>query len=393
MFTLQTHKFTAEHQELNQKRTIRSSEKVIAEQKMIWIQSIWDKKWLRKVNLEQKKHKEWMDSKEVEQKKSLADQYTKQAKDYLRSLNNIFNHALIVDNIIDLDALAEFIELKKPVEPYLQSPPDEPCETDPQLVPDLKIMEKLVPSKKEKKIEELKQKFQECHLQWEQEKNHMEAEKQIAMETYQKELEKWKMEKKKIIDAINLRKQDLFIGNAESILDFADMVLSDSNYPDMVTQEFDLDYDAPKKRLIVQYLFPSIENFKIIKKYKYNKNKDKLEKVYESENSINAIYDDTLYQIAIRTVYEIFSSDTNDNTESIVFTGWVESKPKDDTEKEGEKIKTCVMSVIADRDTYNALNFERMNAKSIFSKFDGVVDGKLSKLNRVTPYLEINFDI
>jgi len=169
--------------------------------------------------------------------------------------------------------------------------------------------------------------------------------------------------------------------------------LSDSNYPDMVTQEFDLDYDAPKKRLIVQYLFPSIENFKIIKKYKYNKNKDKLEKVYESENSINAIYDDTLYQIAIRTVYEIFSSDTNDNTESIVFTGWVESKPKDDTEKEGEKIKTCVMSVIADRDTYNALNFERMNAKSIFSKFDGVVDGKLSKLNRVTPYLEINFDI
>lgn len=393
MFTIQAHKFTVEHKELNTKRTIRSSEKIIAEQKMIWIQSIWDKKWQRKLNLEQKRHKEWKNSKDIKEKKNLADQNTKQAKEYLRSLNNVFTHALVVDNIIDFDSLAEFIETKKPVEPSFQSIADEPCDTDPQFVPDLKIMEKLVPSMKEKKIEELKQKFKECHLQWEQEKNHIEDEKRTAMEKYQKALENWKIEKKKIIDAITSRKEGLVNGNAESILDFADMVLSHSNYPDIFTQEFDLDYDANKKRLIVQYLFPSIENFKIIKKYKYNKKEDKLEKFYESENSVNAIYDDTLYQIAIRTIYEIFSSDTNDNIESIVFTGWVKPKIQDENQKEVEKIKNCVMSMVADRNTYKSLNFERMNAKSIFSKFHGVVDGKLSKLNPVTPYLEINFEI
>lgn len=392
MFTKQEHKVVAEHQELNKKRTIRSSDKVIAKQKMILIKSIWDKKWQRKLNVEQKRHQAWINAKDIKEKKSLADQYTKEAKEYLRFLNNIFSHALIVDNIIDFDSLAEFIEIKKPVEPSLQSIADEPCETDPQFVPDLKIMEKLLPSKKEKKIEELKQKFQECHLQWEQGKNHIEDEKQIAIENYQKVLENWKIEKNDIIDAITSRKEALLNGKAESILDLADMVLSNSNYPNIVTQDFDLDYDATKKRLIVQYLFPSIENFKIIKKYKYNKKNDKLEKVYESENSVNAIYDDTLYQIAIRTIYEIFSIDTNDNIESIVFTGWVTSQLQDETEKEVEKIKNCVMSFVADRNTYNSLNFERMNAKSIFSKFDGVVEGKLSKLNSVTPYLEINFE-
>jgi len=392
MFTIQEHAFTAEHQGLNLKRTIRSSEKAIAEQKMIWIQSIWDKKWQRKLNLEQKRHKEWNNAKDIKKKKSLADQYTKEAKEYLRSLNNLFNHALVVDNIIDFDSLVDSIETKKPIDPSLQSIPDEPCETDPQFIPDLKIMEKLLPSKKEKKIEELKQKFQECHLQWEQGKNHIEDEKQIAIKNYQKALENWKIEKNDIIDAITSRKEALLNGKAESILDLADMVLSNSNYPNIVTQDFDLDYDATKKRLIVQYLFPSIENFKIIKKYKYNKKNDKLEKVYESENSVNAIYDDTLYQIAIRTIYEIFSIDTNDNIESIVFTGWVTSQLQDETEKEVEKIKNCVMSFVADRNTYNSLNFERMNAKSIFSKFDGVVEGKLSKLNSVTPYLEINFE-
>ena len=157
MFTIQKHAFTAEHQGLNLKITIRSSEKAIAEQKMIWIQSIWDKKWQRKLNLEQKRHKEWNNAKDINKKKSLADQYTKEAKEYLRSLNNLFSHALVVDNIIDFDSLAEFIEIKKPVEPSFQSIPDEPCETDPQFVPDLKIMEKLLSSKKEKKIEELKQ--------------------------------------------------------------------------------------------------------------------------------------------------------------------------------------------------------------------------------------------
>ncbi len=59
MFTIQEHAFTAEHQGLNLKRTIRSSEKAIAEQKMIWIQSIWDKKWQRKLNLEQIRQKAW----------------------------------------------------------------------------------------------------------------------------------------------------------------------------------------------------------------------------------------------------------------------------------------------------------------------------------------------
>jgi len=393
MFTKQEHKVVAEHQELNKKRTIRSSDKVIAKQKMILIKSIWDKKWQRKLNMEQKRQKAWINAKDVKEKKSLADQYTKEAKEYLRFLNNIFSHALIVDNIVDFDSLAEFIEIKKPVEPSLKSIPDEPCDTDPQFVPDLKIMEKLLPSKKQKKIEELKKNFQECHIQWEQGKHNIENERQIAIEKYQKELEKWKIEKNEIVDAITSRKEDLLNGKAEAILDFADMVLSNSNYPDSLLQGFDLDYDATKKRLIVQHLFPSIDNFKIIKKYKYNKKKDGLEEVYESENSVNAIYDDTLYQIAIRTVYEIFSSDTNDNIESIVFTGWVKSKIQDENEKEVEEIKNCVMSIVADRNQYKSLNFERMNAKSIFSKFNGVVNGKLSKLNKVTPYLEINFEI
>ena len=393
MFTKQEHKVVAEHQELNEKRTIRSSDKVIAKQKMILIKTIWDKKWQRKLNVKQKRHQAWINAKDIKEKKSLADQYTKEAKEYLRFLNNIFSHALIVDNIIDFDSFAEFIEIKKPVEPSLKSIPDEPCDTDPQFVPDLKIMEKLLPSKKQKKIEELKKNFQECHIQWEQGKYNIENERQIAIEKYQKELENWKIEKNEIVDAITSRKEDLLNGKAEAILDFADMVLSNSNYPNSFPQDFDLDYDATKKRLIVQYLFPPIENFKIIKKYKYNKKKDGLEEVYESENSVNAIYDDTLYQIVIRTVYEIFSSDTNDNIENIVFTGWVKSKIQDENEKEVEEIKNCVMSIVADRNQYKSLNFERMNAKSIFSKFNGVVNGKLSKLNKVTPYLEINFEI
>ena len=360
---------------------------------MILIKSIWDKKWQRKLNVEQNRQKAWINAKDIKEKKILADQYTKEAKEYLRFLNNIFSHALIVDNIIDFDSLAEFIEIKKPVEPSFKSIPDEPCETDPQFVPDLKIMEKLLSSKKQKKIEELKKNFQECHIQWEQEKYNIENERQIAIEKYQKELENWKIEKDEIVDAITSRKEDLLNGKAEAIVDFADMVLLNSNYPDSFLQDFDLDYDATKKRLIVQYLFPSIDNFKVIKKYKYNKKKDALEKVHESENSVNAIYDDTLYQIAIRTIYEIFSSDTNDNIKSIVFTGWVKSKMQDENEKEVEEIKNCVMSIVADLNQYKSLNFERMNAKSIFSKFNGVVNGKLSKLNKVTPYLEINFEI
>jgi hypothetical protein len=66
---------------------------------------------------------------------------------------------------------------------------------------------------------------------------------------------------------------------------------------------------------------------------------------------------------------------------------------QDENEKEVEEIKNCVMSIVADRNKYKSLNFERMNAKSIFSKFNGVVNGKLSKLNKITPYLEINFEI
>jgi restriction system protein len=104
-----------------------------------------------------------------------------------------------------------------------------------------------------------------------------------------------------------------------------------------------------------------------------------------SQAELNRVYDDLLYQIALRSLHELFRSDTAGGVEAIVFNGWVKSIDK----ATGKEIMPCVLTVQTTRSDFVQLNLERVEPKLCFKALRGIANPKLHTITPVAPIMKI----
>ena len=143
-------------------------------------------------------------------------------------------------------------------------------------------------------------------------------------------LEKWKVEKNQYEEdrtkanlAILEKKNQYLAGNADAIIDYCDMVLANSQYPDCFSQDWSLDYQADTKIIVVDYSLPSVDDLPTAKAIKYVATRDEFVESTISASELNKLYDSVIYQVALRTIHELFEADVVNALSAIVFNGWV----------------------------------------------------------------------
>ncbi len=171
-----------------------------------------------------------------------------------------------------------------------------------------------------------------------------------------------------------------------AISDYCEMVLTNSKYPDYFPQQWDLDYNAENLILIVDYSLPDIESLPTIKEVKYVASKDEFTETKLSSSFINNLYDSVLYQIALRTIHELYEADVVNAINSIVFNGWVDFVDK----ATGKNANACIMSIQALREEFLNINLEKVEPKACFKQFKGVGSSKLNGLSPIAPIISIN---
>ncbi len=146
-------------------------------------------------------------------------------------------------------------------------------------------MEKLIlKSRKERKIKEAETKYVAAISKWEKAKKVIDGlNKKLDKDFDDIEMKKWEnavseWEKRK---ADFLQQQDDFNAkidkmreaylsqNPESIIEYCEMVLNNSEYPETFPQNFELEYNPDNRILIVEYELPSIECLPKVKEVKY----------------------------------------------------------------------------------------------------------------------------
>ena len=103
---------------------------------------------------------------------------------------------------------------------------------------------------------------------------------------------------------------------------------------------------------------------------------------------MSKLYDDLLYQIALRTVHELFDADIIDAIATVVFNGIVTSVDR----STGKQVTACVLSLQAQRDEFIAVNLANVEPKACFKALKGVGSSKLHSLAAVPPILQIRRD-
>lgn len=354
----------------------------------------WNEKWnkvvLRQRNLEEKEAS-------IEE----AARRTEEAVDAIFAVDNLLNHTLDVDDSINWDILKkndQFLE-EIPTEPVQQRKreyPRRPTEEEPVF----SFIEKIFKPKREKKIKEYEDRYISILEKWEKHKSDIDEYNLLLDQEYEATIQQWKENVKEWRDrkesfekeqqAFNQKIDDmknLYLSkNESSIIEYCEMVLDNSQYPESFPKNYELEYNRENTILIVEYQLPSFECFPKLKEVKYIASKKELKEIYLSESYIQKMFDESMYKITLRTLHELFEADKADAIEAVSFNGWVTAINR----ATGKEENNCILTVQVKKEEFKNIDLANVDPKICFRNLKGVSGSKLSALSPVKPLLQIS---
>lgn len=393
---------TVTHDGLHKYRVVKGRSKLEAEEKAQMQLNQWELMWQKKLERERKQHEREIErqlkqeqNKIVEDKIMKAEMDTQNAQNEIDELKNILSYTLDIDDSIEWENLkiSSKYTVDRPQEPHYKLVPDSPKENDKKYQVDLNFIEKIITSLKDKKIEEANNQFSRDLKSWEKEKERISNINKKMKDKHVEDMDDWLKDKEifeKGIKEINDRIEDLksryFSEEVHAIVEHAELVLSNSNYPQFFPQEFEVDFNPDTKILIVDYQLPNPELLPSTKEVKYIKSRDEFKSTKISQAELNRNYDSVIYQTILRTLHELFEADEINAINSIALNGWVNSIDK----STGNEVDNCILSVHTNKEEFELINLANVEPKECFKKLKGVGSSKMHSLTAVAPVVKMN---
>ncbi len=394
------------HKGLGKYQTIKDQSQFLAIQKAHARATQWTEQWFKQQEASRKKQDGLKKKEHAASMKEAALEQTREAQKITDELKSLLSHTLSVPDAIDWNMLKshESFPESKPTEPVLPPAPIYPeiLNKKPQ-VEDFVLppgfLEKIFPFMRERREVAISENYRQAHAKWETDarsahsryvalkKEHEVAAAGIHAE-YARIVQNWEMCKAEFLrvqsdgNAEVDKRRSTYLSKAPAAIEiYCEMVLLRSSYPDFFPQTFELAFNEINGLLIVDYDLPPINDLPRIKEVKYVQSRDQLVQKELSSDEINEMYDGILYQVAIRTLHELFEADEVDALATIVFNGFVTSIDP----ATGREVRACLMSVQANKPVFLEINLARIDPKACFKKLKGVGSAALHSMAPVAP--------
>jgi restriction system protein len=171
-----------------------------------------------------------------------------------------------------------------------------------------------------------------------------------------------------------------------SVVEYFAMVLGNSVYPDDFPQHFRLAYQPRRRRLLVEYHLPPIEVIPAIKEYRYDRVRDDLTAVPRDEGEVRRRYTDVIAMVTLRTIHEIIEADRGGLVAAVLFNGIVDTVDR----RTGQFVRPCLVSVLADRDTFAAIKLRRVDPIACLKHLQAGLSLQPDQLEGVTPVIDFD---
>jgi restriction system protein len=381
------------HEGLHKYRVIKGADRYVVETTAQEQLRAWNEIWERKQQVDAKRleREKWAFAKEG--KKKLAAERTEEAQQLCQQIAETLAFALKNKRKIEWELLIDKSSFPEahPTKPQELDLPREPQQSS--FVPQFRWYYLFLRNLRQRVEAEAQRKYLEAHQIWKKEliaiktRNfQVEEEHKSKSVDWQRRKEIFEKEQTTRNNQVLSQKQAYLGGNPESVGSFYDLVLSKSEYPSNLPHEWNLDYRGESKTLVVDYFLPAPEQLPSIKEVKYIASKDELSEVHLQESAINKMYDALLYQITLRTIYELYEADGIQALDAIVFNGWVRSIDKGT----GKPVTACVLSLQAVRKEFQDIDLRHVDPRECFRTLKGVGSSKLHGLSPIAPILQLN---
>jgi restriction system protein len=159
-----------------------------------------------------------------------------------------------------------------------------------------------------------------------------------------------------------------------------------SLYPEYFPKSCEAEYRPETKILIVDYALPAPELLPKTKEVRYVQTRDELQEIPFSDSEQTRLYDDLLYQIVLRSIFELYKADKIEAIELVTFNGFVRSIDR----TTGNEVNACVLSLQVSRVEFSAINLVNVDPKACFKRLKGVGSSKLIGLAPIAPIVKIS---
>jgi len=186
--------------------------------------------------------------------------------------------------------------------------------------------------------------------------------------------------------AVDDRRAAWQAGDTAAVVEYAELVLSQSDYPECCPKTFEIGYTAETGILVVDYQLPNRDALPALKGVKYAKSKDEMVETLLTERQHNELYDRVIYQVVLRTLDELFRSDTPGNIKAVAFNGIVHFVDA----ATGHEQDACIITLQTTREEFTAVNLSQAVPKECFRKLRGVGSSQLHTMTPVAPLLALD---
>lgn len=373
------------HKELELHKELSAPEIYLLQAKVDALMPVWDKKLA-----EHKKRSAVISGKETAERMSL------DAAAKLEALSKILSHTLKVDDRVDWGALKDRSRFKEN-QRFGTPEPRQHVEPEPRYEePNISFWDTLF-GRKKRKLAEARSMHETRWQMWRKqgERNAAIFASQMTEWTASKAAFEFDYEKRKRLflaeqEAKNARvdmlSRGVSTGEAQSVIEFASLVLERSNYGDLFEKSFEIDYVSEDKMLLIEFELPSPDHMPTLKAARFVPGTGEIRETHISEREQKANFDAACYQICLRTLHELFEADEHKNFDKMLFNGSATYVDR----KTGRDTTSCIMSVLVQRSDFESIDLSRVDPKACFKSLKGVSAATLSALAAVPPVMELN---
>lgn len=252
--------------------------------------------------------------------------------------------------------------------------------------PQLSLMDKLIPGRKDQL---LKQAYAENELAvqaWQRTVADIQTQNTNNSEAYSNRKQQYADDVNAHNKSVDHLRQQYMSCDSSTIELYVDLVLTRSKYPDFMPNNWTGAYLTDSKGFVIEFELPSFERFPTLQEVKFISTRSEFTEKHITEKNAAKLYDDFIYQVALRTIHELFESDVANAIDFVVFNGFVNNINK----ATGIEQSACIATVQVDKVTFLSLNLSAIEPKTCFKQLKGVSASTLSSITPVAPLMRLD---
>jgi restriction system protein len=201
------------------------------------------------------------------------------------------------------------------------------------------------------------------------------AEKASAQTSYEAQRAAFLNEQSEFNRSVDQLQMDVEKGSPSAVASLANIALAYLEMPDEIELDFDIQYHAQEKLVVLSGILPGLHAVPRAIRYEYHGEENRITPVEMDKASFDNYYESTLLQITFSVVHSIFTAIPDRQIHTVVFNGLI---------GDGE---SCILTCKVSRELFDSIDLGRNALNESFQAMQGIMVKPLAGLTPVEPLI------